>query len=567
MIPSVQGLNFRVDTGSIEVPLEKPEGSGATDDGLRPPKLGASAIGKELELQPIREFAVRELLSKAKNGTATVVIPLMEATLKKGPLKIKIPDGTKVVINIVVRDGHIIREQASGSFEPPIDLPLGLEFRGILLDDDGAIVADISRFPNIDLSWLSSSLRVPETLAEVLLMVFPDKSSQEESAASGKSESSVGIIAEEIVVTAGDIKPCQEPVDLGPFGHFALGPDTLLHAEFGPDLLRVHGRIHIGEASVHGHGFSAKELAGQGDVEFLLRRNDEEKSSNLRCHFDSFTAGHAEIVLMDGSRAALADVTAKDADILVMHHDREVHWSATANQISGSSREGLFFAHIESQQHQVSLGPSPFSGSLSLSDRDYELDLNLDHLEVSIGEHPLPLGVMHFDVIGSTALIAGRLSISSKSGYAFSGSIATDSQLSGGHFDLGLAKGRIREGTQLQLKVSALKGMRGLSSLEAEGIASMHLHSATLDLGEKSLGLSQGATGKLAMSSIRLSEDKQWPSIIGTLQLATHIDPTTLNGVMELPGLEVVLTSDQVKISDEGHLILGEMSVAGTSPG
>lgn len=261
---TVEGAELSLVAQRVEIPLFS-AGAPAAEGGSVPPRVGAPELKGELELRPVRDLALREILSHAESGRATVRLPLPARTFKVGPFSLEIPAGTQAVIELEVERAAIVRESVRGTLEPPIALPLGISFRGLYLDDAGCIIADIASFPDVNLSKLSERVpRIPGTLDELLSLLF-DREERPEG-----EEAREGFDATGLQVSARDVVPRAEVFHLGDAGDVLVGEDTRLDVDFAEDELSVRGRLDMRRATLHGAGFYVDGVRGEGTLTFRV---------------------------------------------------------------------------------------------------------------------------------------------------------------------------------------------------------------------------------------------------------------------------------------------------------
>jgi len=558
--PRVTGLQLSVKIGTLEIPLTESEGS---ESQFRPPRIGPPKVADEFELRPIRDIAVRELVSRANSGTARVHLPLIPTTLKKGPFSIDIPKGSKIVFDVVIEDGRILRDRelTKGAFEPPIKLPLGLKFRGIYLDDDGSVIADIAKFPDIKLSWLNTSeLRVPPTLDGLLDLIYAPKESAEED--DGSDATSIRIDMAGISVEAHSIEPRDIVLELGPMGQLSTGPGTLLDVEYSSDALTISGPIEIVDAELSGAGFSIRGLRASGSALAAVRKTEDTRSLRLDFSCDTADISEATVDLLDGSHLHFEESHVEDLEFSLWRIGNEVHWEIAAKKIKGRLTKATVVASIGGKEHPVSIEQADFEGQFEVSDSGYKIDLQFDGAIVRLGEHRLDFGLAHLDVVGSQTLANGRLKIDSQGRFSFDGSIAIDARIGGGELAAGPIHLGLADGTRIQLTVTEVVGDNGLKKLRANGTADLAISSGSIPIGPGGrLSFSQGATGVLALDHIDVDEDRPWPDLLASARLRAQVDPLVLDEVVELPGGEADISVGLIRLDEAGTLILGDLTV------
>ena len=217
----------------------------------------------------MRRLALRELIRQANSGRVQVTIPLPRSKLSLGPLSLDLTGGHAAVIELEVEGARVLRKKTKGTIDPPISLPLGLTFAGLYLNEHGEVIADISSFPDVNLSrWSAQVPQIPATLDRVLDLLFPEEEKEapeatETSEAPGSSEDALDLSG--LVVVAHDVRPrCAEPLSLG-VGQVMLAEDTCIDVEYGPSGLVIRGRAAVKDAHLEGQGFNLHGVSAQGE--------------------------------------------------------------------------------------------------------------------------------------------------------------------------------------------------------------------------------------------------------------------------------------------------------------
>jgi|GEM_PF-1648867 len=183
MSTTLKGASLAFEAGRVDVQLPQlleafePQTTESAGPGLKVPSIAVPEVSDDdIPLDALGELALKEILSHARSGTAQVRLPLLPVTFKKGPFSFTLPDDAVVVIDLVVEEGHIIKDATKGRIEPPLQLPLGVKVQGVYLDDDGSLIAALSGFVDLNLSFLAlSGLKVPPTLKEVIDRALGDE--------------------------------------------------------------------------------------------------------------------------------------------------------------------------------------------------------------------------------------------------------------------------------------------------------------------------------------------------------------------------------------------------------
>jgi hypothetical protein len=567
-VPSVGGVKMTLQAGHVHLPLQALKERMATDGAaLRPPRIGAPKVADEFELKPIRDIALRELLSHATHGTARVHLPLVATKLKKGLFTIEIPEEAEAVIELEVEDGIIIRDKkrTRGDIVPDISLPLGLKFRGIYLDDDGSIIADIARFPNLNLSWLNvAKLRIPATLEELMAMLFGDEIAGEPSAEPEpkKDGTSVPVDLSRLRVEARDIVPRPDGLPLGQAGVLQLGPDTRLDVDYTEDALELGGHVDISRADLTGAGFAVRGLSANGTGSGAVMRTDESRRvvMEFRCHEVSVSS--ASIELLDGSRLEFGESYAEDVDVVFTRTGGEVHFHVAARQFRGRLTSGVLMTWIGRKVHPVRLSEMDLEGAITISDQHFEVDVEVQGARLELDDFALPLGVAYLDVATLEASGTGRLIAGSQSGYSFAGSLAVNADLKGGKLLTGPLSARLVEGTHVTLAVSRIGGAEHLQEIDASGTVDFRIASGSIPIGAHSrLKFARGAVGTLALHQLALERGDAWPKIEAGAQFTAASDPFDLEDLMELPPGVMSVEIPHIGLEADGDLALRDIVI------
>lgn len=574
-VPSVSGVRLALGATRLRFPLEAMKRRRRDTDvsGLRPPRIGAPRVSDELELKPIRDIALREIISHADSGTARVYLPLVGTKIRKGLFSIEIPDGAQAVIDVVVQNGRILRdrEHTKGDIVPDISLPLGLKFRGVFLDDDGSLIADIARFPNINLSWLNvAKLRVPETLDGLLDILFRDRETEADDDLSSSdpgddgddnSGASVPVQLRHLRVEARDVEPRERPLALGEAGEISLGAETRLDIDVSEDALEIGGHVDIPNAELSGAGFSVRGLTASGEGSAALQRGDDrELVLEFRCREASVVG--ATVELLDGSHLEFGDSVAEDVDIAITRAGGEVHFHVATKAFKGKLTGGVLMTWIGRKVHPLQLSEMEIEGAVAVSDKHFDVDVEVRGARIEAHGVSMPLGLAYLDIGALDASGSGRLRAGTEYGYAFSGSLAVNAVLSGGKFYAGPASARFVEGTRIALQLTRAGGRERLHEIEASGTIEAALASGSIPITARSrLKFSRGATGTVALHSIKLDPGDTWPRIEAGAQLTAAADAFALEDWMEFPAGVVSVEIPSIVLEEDGDLVLEEVSV------
>ena len=170
MISRLKGARLAFQVERVDIPLDALQARFASDEDRRllAPAVTIPDLGAALQLAPIRELALKELISHARTGKVTIDLPVPELEQSLAVTTLKIGPGHRAVLEVAFTDGNIALVEAHGPIEPPIPLPLGLAAKGVYLGRDGSIFVDIPNFPDINLSLVGLGFRIPATVDGVL---------------------------------------------------------------------------------------------------------------------------------------------------------------------------------------------------------------------------------------------------------------------------------------------------------------------------------------------------------------------------------------------------------------
>jgi|GEM_PF-5139925 len=572
VIPTLQGVTLSFGAARMTLPLQAVagEGNGRESAGprLQPPRIKVPSFAGEFELNPIRDIAVRELLTHAADGRATVHLPFIASTLRKGPFAFDIPQGTEAVIEMEVAGGRILRDRdrTHGTVAPPISLPLGLEFRGIYVDDKGSLIADISAFPDIKLRWFGSRSRVPESLSDLVAQLFKEPTegrAETQDPAAKPSKPSLKVDTAGISVQARDVVPNDKELHLGDAGALSLGADTRLDVDLSPHALVVSGDFAIVESSLDGAGFAVRDLAGRGAGSLTLQRSETDRSLSVKLALDHLGCAGATLRLQDGSHLELGEVSIEGAEFELRRVGGEVSFAVRMPVVRVHVRGGVFMTSVDDgNPHAVELDEMDLEGSLSLSDETYAADFEIKGAMITSGELSLPLGAAHLDLLGMRAHASGRFQISPDGGYAFDGSMAVNAEVHRGQVVSENLRADLVEGTSISLNINEFAGGPRLRALRGNGEVAFSLESGAVDLSNGTrLVVSRGARGTLAVHDLALTEEARWPRLEAGADLRARYDATTLDGRVALPGGLAKVRLPRLALDESGELLLEDIEV------
>jgi hypothetical protein len=564
-LPTVGSLKLTLQAARIDLPLQAlRERLPGTGPGLRPPRIGPPRVSDEFELKPIREIALRELLSHAASGMARVHLPLEPSSIRKGPFTIDIPEGTEAVIDFQVEEGRILRDRSRtrGRFVPDISLPLGLKFRGIYLDEDGSIIADISPFPNLNLSWLNvANLRVPETLDSMLAMLFGTASPPDGERPGGGERAALAVRLDALRVQASQVVPRPETLSLGAAGALDLGPDTRLDVDYARDGIEIGGEVDVARAFFVGTGFAVRGLKTAGTGRAVIRRVGDTREIRLDLHCREASMEGATISLLDGSRLELQHAAAQDVEVTITTRGGEAHFQLATTRLQARVSGGVLMVWIGGQVRPVEIAEMDVSGTVVLGDeRGLYVDVEVRGALMKLGALDLPFGIADLSLAGMEISGSGRLKAGRDTGYLFSGSMGINADLSDGVFDAGPVRAHLLEGTHINLAIRRAGGRERLHELDASGTVELKLASGSLPVGRSSrLNFSRGGTGTLAIHSLVLESGSTWPRVEAGARLHAETEAGQLDELVELPAGLVGVEIPQIRLAQDGNLSLHEL--------
>lgn len=548
---SVRGAELRFSASEVEIPLDevsrRMKGNGTAR--LERPALSTPRVEGELELKPVRDLALREILSHAESGRATVRLPLPARSFKVGPFSAEIQDGTEAVIELCVHGATILREQTHGTLDPPIALPLGLSFRGLYLDESGAIIADIAGFPDINLSKLIDRVPyIPGTLEELLSVIFDGERGE---------GSSSGLDLSGLRVEARDVVPRAEVFHLGNAGELLVGPETRLDVDFARDELSLRGRVEIVDATLEGAGFQVRGLSGTGTLSWSLSGLSGERAMRLDAHcFQAHIEG-ARLSLRDGTTVELGPADVESAKVELLRKDGQLPFRVELGRVRGALEHALVLARVGAELVPVEVGSAEVEGSASLSERHLEANLDVSGVEVEVPGVHLDLGIAALDVRDVRARAEGRVKAGTDYGFAFSGHLEASALVTGGSASLGSLEAHLAEESRATLVLREIAaGPEGLDVLVGSGEVRLQLASGSLPLGpEARVSFSRGARGTLTLAEIERQPGRRWPLLRGGLHVEAESDPVDIASMVRLPSGRAALDA-ALSLDEGGRLLL-----------
>ncbi len=324
LVPILRNAELSFRAGLIEVPLEPLVSRGSSGEGSRDlvaPKIAAPDLADSLEMEPVRQLALRELIRQADSGKVRVAIPLPKQKLSVGPVSLDLTAGHAAVIELEVDTARVLRKKTRGTIEPPIRMPLGLSFQGLYLNDYGEVIADIANFPDINLSrWSDQVPQIPSTLDQVLDLLFPEKPPAEEAPppAEEKADKPEPIDLSGLTVEARAVQPrCVEPLDLGEVGLVMLGKETKIDVEYSRTALIIRGHAHLERSHIAGRGFSLEGVSAAGDGEWRLFGEDGNKEMYLGVSDAWVRAERARVSLGEDGELVFGPTVLSGVEIVV----------------------------------------------------------------------------------------------------------------------------------------------------------------------------------------------------------------------------------------------------------
>lgn len=555
----VRGAELSFFAERIDIPLAalketvNAKGAGVGLEGL---EIQTPKLEGVLEIAAVRELALKEILRHADSGRARVRLKLPARTFRVGPLAMELREGTEAIIDLDVRRAEILRESTKGTIEPPISLPLGMTFRGLYLNDDGDVIADIAGFPDLNLSQLTTKVpRIPGTLDELIALLFDERPSTGEEPAFDASG---------LVVEARDVVPRAEAFHLGDAGVLMLGPETRLDVDYSAGELAVRGRVQLLDAHLRGVGFAVEGLAGQGTLTWQLDGLNASDAMRLDVAVFEARAGHASLTLKDGSHLELGPSSLGRSSLELSRSSSGLRFQARLGDLEGALVAGAVMTHIGQRPARVELRPTLLRGSASLSQSHLEVDLVLDGAEASSRDLAVSVGVGELQAGLVYARASGQLKVGTDFGVAFTGELLLQADVESGAVRLGEIEARLERGSDAEVRITQLAASEeGLDALVASGALRLRFSSGQLPLGSMaSLRFSSGATGSLRLDEVERLPGHPWPRARGRLHIEAESAPDSLlDGLVALPGGRASVDAS-FTLEDEGHLALEGLSVA-----
>lgn len=588
-IPTLRQVDLGFKVASVEIPLttfvKRGEGSnkGPSSPAFVPPEVGDS-----LELLPRRDLALRELLSHANSGHARLFLPLPRRELKGGPITIDLTGGHEMIFDLEVVDTQVLRDKTHGTIEPPIPLPLWTSFKGIYLNSRGAVIADIDKFVDINLSlWSDSVPRIPTSLDEVLDLLFADAGKSDDEAeeveqederdeearsddAQGEQEASgedegTGVDWSKLRVEArGVTSRAARPLELGRAGQLVLAKGTRLDVDYSKVDLWVRGRGVVEAAGFEGKGFVLRGISGEGEFSWRLLGEGEDKRMELRVEGAEAELAQGHLTLPDGSQLRLDRSRLRGVSLTLTTSQEGMTFSVEVEKASVDLAGGKVFLTVAGQRTEVNLSPLHAEGRIAVSNEGIELDVELSEVALEVPATTVDLGVVTLDVSALSLCGAGRFSGRSSEGYRFTGEVEARGDIADSSFNLEQLSARLAQGSVIALRVTDLAtDPEGLNALSGSGEATLRLKSGAIPIGpESKVHFSRGAEGTLKIESVKLPSRKgAWPELKGSVRVRAISEPISIRTFASLPAGEAHLGA-LVALDEAGLLRLSDLAMS-----
>jgi hypothetical protein len=458
-------------------------------------------------------LSLRELIGAADSGKATVRIPLVPQTIKMGPFAVELEAGSRILLELVVSPGgNNERTQTKGRLEPGLKLPLGVVVQGVYVDAAGNIVADVERFPDVNLSLLAlHGLRLPESLTEVLALIFdpkkpekaPDQQAQPAPQPSFIDLAGIEVEATDVVARAG-------PIALGAGVTLSSGDQTRLDISWMGRQLRIAGVVDVVSADVHQPAVDLAGLSGQARVEFAV----------------GIDSGALHLAI-DDAEVRVASVTARVGDSVVVVEEVGTQQPARARlerpetdakgklrftleipALAGTLKEGVVVVDVGDRRVPISVQPGHASGSVVVSDRHHKVDVKLVDVGLSVDDVAVDAPLAFLQVQRAHARATGRLVAATDLGVAFSGGLVVEAALSDAVVNAGVISARGQGRAQVTVDDVAVSS-HGLELLVLRGSLQLELQNGRVPLFSTSLELLPGAVARVDLHRVALQADTQ----------------------------------------------------------
>jgi hypothetical protein len=455
-------------------------------------------------------LSLKDVLGAADSGKATVRIPLVPQAFKVGPFSVDIEAGARIVLDVVVSPGGVIeRAQTRGRLEPGLKLPLGVVVNGVYVDQGGNVVADVDRFPDVNLSLLAlHGLRVPESLPALLELVFAPAAPPSPSSSEPKPDEPSYLDLGGIEVDASDVRCRQGALRLGAGLSVASGDHTRLDIGWGHGRLRLRGVVDVVEAAVRQPGFALEGVSGSGRLDFSVDVNSGAFSlaldeANARVGRARVEVGDSVVEVEDvGTVAAATVAVERAADPAVA-----LVFSAALPGLDGRLTAGHVGVDVGDRRVPLTLKPGHASGSVTVTQRHHTIDLTVKDVGLVVDDVGVALPLVSLHVQQAAARASGRLRAATDLGVAFSGAVSVDAVLDEAVVDAGPVTARGGGSAHIVVDDVAT-GPSGLELLHLQGSLELSLQSGRVPLFSTSLEVLPGAHAAIVLDKVALGADE-----------------------------------------------------------
>ena len=500
------------------------------DVSLPPPDKDAFAVD-------LGHIALREILEHADAGSAVVRIPVPAQAVRAGPLSIDIPPDTAVVLEIIVlRGGQIDRTATHGRLEPALALPLGIVLNGIYLNDSGELITDVDGFPDINLSRLVlRGLRVPDSLAAVLALIFPTPSvgateaaGEEVTPAGHDNESGARRFLDftSIEVTAQGIRLRDVEFSLGSAVSLRPGSDTELTVVWQNRNLRIDGTADIVSATFHNAALSLEAIQGRARVMCTIDFDGGAFHLSLTSIDASLQHGRVHVGV---TQARLAPLRVLGGSVqLTRSAGRAPQFTLDLPHVEGVIEDGSMGLLMSKQLVQVDIARSRIEGQLMVSDRSHRLDVQVHESAVRVHPFEVDVGVASASVAGASCRGTGRIRAATDLGVVFVGALTGDARIDSGVLALGRVHARAREGSASLVLRELAFSPAGIEALALAGRAVLVLDGGAVPLLGSHLQFSPGARTEVVLEELTVD-----PSRPTAVRLALEVDASAEQCVVD----------------------------------
>lgn len=441
-------------------------------------------------------IALKEVLEHADSGEATVTIPLLPQTIKAGPLSLVIEAGTVVILDVVVSPGgRIERGRTRGRLEPALKLPLGASVQGVSLDINGAVVANLDRFPDLNLSALVlKGFVIPESLKDLVAFLFADRAPS--------TDDRAVIDTAGIVVDARHVVPRPIPLELGTAVTLTTGPETSLDVHYGLGHLRIAGIVDVDHGAIRQAAFDVNDVSGRCRVTVDLDLAGGPFSLDLD-ELDVHV-GRAHVAV-GSSEVSVGDLHAAGATIHVERSANDAssspRFTVRLPEVAGRIVDGRVELAVGATVLPIVLRPGAASGSVVVSDRHHQIDLAVTDVGLAIVDATVHAGVATVAILRAEARGSGRVRAASD-GTAFSGQLTVSVTTGDAVVDAPPVRLRSQrgEGTLVLQELAISDG--SLDLLRVSGRLELELQEGKVPLLGTHLTLAAGATAVVVVDEV-----------------------------------------------------------------